>query len=177
MRGENMNQYDAFTSYLIHIGEEVFLFLRAKGALKEDAEDIVQNTFYKVYSMLHDLDENTIRPWFYRVALNDFVDLKRKKFQQHIPFTDEIESKLTSGQSDFEKLFNQHEIIQLLKNIKQQYREIFILKYYYELSYEEIAHLLNLNVANVKQKLYRARKTIRTEAGGKMAWIHRFKKP
>ena len=70
-----MNQNDAFTSYLFEVGEEVFLLLRSK----EDAEDIIQNTFYKIYSMLCDLEEKTIRPWFYRVALNEFADLKRKR--------------------------------------------------------------------------------------------------
>ena len=79
MRWKNMNQNDAFTSYLIKIVEEVFLHLRSKGATKEDAEDIIQNTFYKIYSMLSDLEEKTIRPWFYRVALYEFIDLKRKK--------------------------------------------------------------------------------------------------
>lgn len=171
-----MNKKDAFTSYLIQIGKEVFLVLRSKGASKEDAEDILQNTFYKIYSMINDLDEKTVRPWFYRVALNEFIDLKRKKFQHNVPLSDEIQSKLTSGDTDFEQLFDQDEIMHLLKNVKTEYREIFVLKYYYELSYEEIAQLLNLQVENVKQKLYRARKTIRKEVGGIMAWIHRFKK-
>ena len=171
-----MNKKDAFTSYLIQIGKEVFLVLRSKGASKEDAEDIIQNTFYKIYSMLNDLDEKTVRPWFYRVALNEFIDLKRKKFQHYVPLSDEIQSKLTSEDADFEQLFNQDEIMHLLKNVKTEYREIFVLKYYYEFSYEEIAQLLNLQVENVKQKLYRARKTIRSEVGGIMAWIHRFKK-
>ena len=171
-----MNQKDAFTSYLIQVGKEVFLVLRSKGASKEDAEDIIQNTFYKIYSMLSNLDEKTVRPWFYRVALNEFIDLKRKKFQHNVPLSDEIQSKLTSGNADFEQLFNQDEIMHLLKNVKMEYREIFVLKYYYELSYEEIAQLLHLQVENVKQKLYMARRTIRTEVGGIMAWIHRFKK-
>nr|WP_106779445.1 RNA polymerase sigma factor [Lysinibacillus timonensis] len=171
-----MKQKNAFTSYLIHVGEEVFLLLRSKGASKEDAEDIIQNTFYKIYSMLTDLDEKGIRPWFYRVALNEFIDLKRRRFQHNTPLSDEIQSKLTSGNADFEQLFNQDEIMYLLKNVKKEYREIFFLKYYYDLSYEEIAQLLHLQVDNVKQKLYRARKTIRTEVGGIKAWIHRFKK-
>lgn len=171
-----MNPKDTFTSYLIQVGKEVFLVLRSKGASKEDAEDIIQNTFYKIYSILGDLDEKTVRPWFYRVAFNEFIDLRRKKFQHNIPLSDEIQSKLISGDADFEQLFNQDEIMHLLKNVKKEYREIFVLKYYYDLSYEEIAQLLHLQVDNVKQKLYRARKTIRTEAGGIMAWIHRFKK-
>lgn len=131
-----MDQKDAFTSYLIQVGEEVFLPLRSKGASKEDAEDIIQNTFYKIYSMLHDLDEKTVRPWFYRVALNEFIDLKRKKFQHNVLLSDKIQSKLTSDNTDFEQLFNKDEIIYLLKNVKYEYREIFVLKYYYDLSYE-----------------------------------------
>lgn len=126
--------------------------------------------------MLSDLEEKNVRPWFYRVSLNEFIDLKRKKFQHNVPLSDEIQSKLTSGNADFEQLFNQDEIMHLLKNVKTEYREIFVLKYYYGLSYEEIAKLLHLQVDNVKKKLYRARKTIHTEVGGIMAWIHRFKK-
>lgn len=169
-----MNQKDGFTSYLIQVGEEVFLLLRSKGASKEDAEDIIQNTFYKIYSILSGLEEKVIRPWFYRVALNEFIDLKRKKFQHNTPLSDEIQSKLASGNTDFEQLFDQDEIMHLLKNVKKEYREIFVLKYYYEISYEEIAQLLALQVDNVKQKLYRARQTIRTEVGGNKAWINRF---
>ena len=171
-----MDRYDAFTSYLMKIGEEVFLLLRSKGATKEDSEDIIQNTFYKIYSMLSDLDEKTIRPWFYRVAINEFIDLKRKKYQFDVELSNEIQMKLASGNEDYERLFNQDEIMYLLKDVKKEYRELFLLKYYYELSYEEIAQLLQLQVENVKQKLYRARKTIRTNKRGISTWINPFKR-
>lgn len=171
-----MNQKDAFTSYLIQLGEEVFPLLRSKGASKEDAEDIIQNTFFKTYSLLPDLDEKTIRPWFYRVALNELIDLKRKKFKTNIPLSEDLQSKLATDHDDFEKLFNQDDIMYLLQNVKKEYRELFFLKYYYELSYEEIGQLLQMRTETVKKKLYRARKTIQKEVGGIKAWIHQFKK-
>ena len=74
-----MEKENILASYLIHLGEEVLRLLLAKGAIKEDAEDIIQNTFYKVYTLLDDLTESNIRPWFFRVALNEYIDLKRKK--------------------------------------------------------------------------------------------------
>lgn len=74
-----MGKENILTSYLINLGEEVFKLLLAKGAIKEDAEDIIQNTFYKVYTLLDSLTEDNIRPWFFRVALNEYIDLKRKK--------------------------------------------------------------------------------------------------
>lgn len=162
-----MRKEDALASYLITLGEEVFQLLLRKGARKEDAEDIIQNTFYKVYTLLDDLTDRTLRPWFFRVALNEYIDLKRKKEQQNIYLTEEIYSKLQHNDLEFDAVLNKDEIFYLLKDIKNEYREIFFLKYYYDFSYEEIATLLDIKANTVKQKLYRARKFIQVKIGGK----------
>ena len=99
-----MKKENVLASYLISLGEEVFHLLLAKGAKKEDTEDIIQNTFYKVYTLLDDLTESNIRPWFFRVSLNEYIDLKRKKDQQNINLTQEIYSKLQHTDHEFEKI-------------------------------------------------------------------------
>ncbi|AOH56577.1 RNA polymerase subunit sigma [Peribacillus muralis] len=162
-----MKKENALASYLINLGEEVFSLLLAKGARKEDAEDIIQNTFYKVYTLLDDLTESNIRPWFFRVALNEYIDLKRKKEQHNIYLTEEIYSKLQYTDREFDAVLNKDEIFHLLKNIKKEYKEAFFLKYYYDFSYEEIAAILDIKVDSVKQTLYRARKFIHLKIGGK----------
>jgi RNA polymerase sigma factor (sigma-70 family) len=162
-----MKKEDILASYLIDLGEEVLKLLLAKGATKEDAEDIIQNTFYKVYTLLDDLKESTIRPWFFRVALNEYIDFKRKKEQQNIYLTEEIYSKLQYTDCEFDAILNKNEIFYLLKDIKKEYKEVFFLKYYYEFSYEEIATMLDVKVNSIKQKLYRARNLIHSRAGGK----------
>ncbi|MFC0561948.1 RNA polymerase sigma factor [Halalkalibacter alkalisediminis] len=162
-----MKKENILASYLINLGEEVFRLLLVKGATKEDAEDIIQNTFYKVYTLLDDLTDSNIRPWFFRVALNEYIDLKRKKEQQNIYLTEEIYSKLQHTDREFNAILNKDEIFYLLEDIKKEYKEIFFLKYYYDFSYEEIATILDIKVNSVKQKLYRARKFIHSEIGGK----------
>ena len=162
-----MKKEDILASYLIDLGEEVLKLLLAKGATKEDAEDIVQNTFYKVYTLLDDLKESTLRPWFFRVALNEYIDLKRKKEQQNIYLTEKIYSKLQYTDYEFDAILNKNEIFYLLRDIKKEYKEVFFLKYYYDFSYEEIATILDIKVSSVKQKLYRARKLIHSKIGGK----------
>ncbi|RLL40123.1 RNA polymerase sigma factor [Oceanobacillus piezotolerans] len=162
-----MKKENVLTSYLIKLGEEVFRLLLAKGAKKEDAEDIIQNTFYKVYTLLDNLTEKNIRPWFFRVALNEYIDLKRKKGHQNIYLTEEIYAKLQHTDNEFSVILNKDEIFHLLKDVKEEYKEIFLLKYYYDLPYEEIATILDIKVNSVKQKLYRARKFIHTKIGGK----------
>lgn len=158
---------NALASYLINLGEEVFRLLLAKGAKKEDAEDIIQNSYYKVYLLLDNLTESNIRPWFFRVSLNEYIDLKRKKEKQNVYLTEEIYSKLQQIDREIEVILNKDEIFYLLKDIKIEYKEIFFLKYYYDLSYEEISLILGIQVSSVKQKLYRARKFIQSELGGK----------
>lgn len=155
-----MREKNILTSYLINLGEEVFRLLMAKGARKEDAEEIIQNTFYKVYTLLDDLTDRNIRPWFFRVALNEFIDLKRRREQQNFYLTEDIYSKLQQTELEFDVILNKDEIFYLLKDIKKEYKEIFFLKYYYDFTYEEISILLNIKVNSVKQKLFRARKFI-----------------
>lgn len=162
-----MGKENILTSYLINLGEEVFKLLLTKGAIKEDAEDIIQNTFYKVYTLLENLTESNIRPWFFRVALNEYIDLKRKKEQQNIYLTEEIYSKLQYTDRELNAVLNKDEIFYLLKDIKLEYKEAFFLKYYYDFTYEEIALILDIQVNSVKQKLHRARKTIHSRVGGK----------
>ncbi|MGE8019293.1 RNA polymerase sigma factor [Peribacillus frigoritolerans] len=161
-----MKKENALTSNLINLGEEVFKLLLARGAKKEDAEDIIQNTYYKIYTLLDKLTESNIRPWFFRVSLNQYIDLKRKKEQQNIYLTEEIYSKLSHIDCDFDTVLNKEEIFYLLKDIKKEYKEIFFLKYYYDFSYEEIATISDIQVDSVKQKLYRARKFIHSKIGG-----------
>lgn len=162
-----MKNENVLASYLISLGEEVFRLLMAKGARKEDAEDIIQNTFYKVYTLLDGLTEDNLRPWFFRVALNEYVDLKRKKEQQNLYLTEEIYAKLQHTDREIDAILNKDEIFYLLKDVKKEYKEIFLLKYYYDFSYEEIAVILEMKVSSVKQKLYRARKFIHAKTGGK----------
>jgi len=161
-----LKKENVFASYLISLGKEVFNLLRTKGAKKEDADDIIQNTFYKVYTLLDNLTESNLRPWFFRVALNEYIDLKRKKEQQNIHITAEIYSKLQHTERDLDAILNKDEIFYLLKDVKEEYKEIFFLKYYYDFSYEEIATVLDIKVNSVKQKLYRARKSIHSQIGG-----------
>lgn len=162
-----MKKENVLSSYLVNLGEEVFQLLLVKGAKKEDAEDIIQNTYYKVYMLLDDLTESNLRPWFFRVSLNQYIDLKRKKELQNIHLTEEIYSKLQHSDREFDTILNKDAILYLLKDIKKEYKEIFFLKYYYDFSYEEIALILDIRVDSVKQKLYRARKFIHSKVGGK----------
>ena len=124
-----MKKEDVFATYLLSLGKEVRNLLQSKGARKEDAEDIIQNTFYKVYTLLDDLTDTNLRPWFFRVALNEYIDFKRKKEQQNIHITEAVYAKLQHIDREFDAILNKEEILYLLKDIKKEYKENLFLKY------------------------------------------------
>ena len=123
-----MKKENVFASYLISLGKEVFNLLRTKGAKKEDAEDIIQNTFYKVYTLLDNLTESNLRPWFFRVALNEYIDLKRKKEQQNIHITEEIYTKLQHTERDLDAILNKDEIFYFIKRHQGRIQRNFLFK-------------------------------------------------
>ncbi|WEG72834.1 RNA polymerase sigma factor [Vagococcus intermedius] len=150
----------SFDEQLLTISVEVKRYLISKGATKEDAEDAVQNTFYKMLILTDDLSPRTIRAWFYRVAMNNLIDMKRrektgKRLVKQVFDADDSSQKLDVNWLERDQL------VQLLTELKEEYREILMLKYYYELSYEEIGTVLNYSEHNVRTLLYRARKAAR----------------
>lgn len=75
--------------------------------------------------------------------------------------------RLQYTESEFDAILNKDEIFCLLKDVKKEYKEVFFLKYYYDLSYEEIETILDMKVNSVKQNVYRARKSIHSKIGGR----------
>lgn len=156
-----MQKKEDFESYIISLGEEVCHFLISKGASLHDAQDCVQNTFYKLLISMETLSAERIRPWFYRVTLNDYIDLQRKITPYS--FEEKQDSPLTAG--GIESSLLKDEILSVLAGVKEEYGELLILKYYYQFSYDEIAKLLLIKPNSVKQKLARARAAIKKESG------------
>lgn len=137
----------------------VYSYLLKMGASKEDAEDIVQDTAYKFLQYI-DSVTNT-QSWLFRVAVNQYYDLTRKKsrrkeillkFNIHELFEEDTpESALL--QSELVK-----DIHELLKRLKPKYRQLLLLKYSTGLKISEIAELYGMKEGSVKTILHRARK-------------------
>ncbi|MFJ7310731.1 RNA polymerase sigma factor [Peribacillus frigoritolerans] len=137
----------------------VYSYLLKMGASKEDAEDIVQDTAYKFLQYI-DSVTNT-QSWLYRVAVNQYYDLTRKKsrrkeillkFNIHELFEEDT-PEIALLQSELVK-----DIHELLKRLKPKYRQLLLLKYSTGLKINEIAELYGMKEGSVKTILHRARK-------------------
>lgn len=132
-----------------------------------DAEDTAQNVFVAVYKALPRFRmQSKVSTWIYRIAINQCISWRRGR-REELP----IEFDIVDSSPHFEDAEKRREINRLMQKLAPHYRAVLILKYYRELSYEEIAEILAWSPDKVKCYLHRARnifkKLYEAEFGGK----------
>lgn len=147
------------------------LYLMKSGCSKQDAEDIVQETFCKAIEYMAELSTDNISAWLFRVAVNQWRDMCRQNKRRPGISIDVLElAENLKNESDGEFLFLQRQesqnIRDALNRLTDVYKNLLLLKYDMDLSYEQIGVLLNMNESTVKTYLYRARKAFQKEWRG-----------
>lgn len=136
----------------------VYRYLRKSGVPHLDAQDIVQETAYKFLLYYDSIQTPKIRSWLIRVALNFHYDQYRKN--KKLDFT-ETQVEMLSNDLPENILLQKEkwsEIEHILSQLKPQYKELILLKYREDLSYDEISLLLDMKMNTIRTSLYRARK-------------------
>lgn len=140
----------------------IYKYLLKLGCNKDNAEDIVQDTFYKALKYIDGIETDKISAWLFKVAINKYYDLCRKNNRYtHLSIDEEIfKGTLTDRKlvEDFIlDLERKDEILQILNSISETHKNLLFFKYDMGLSYKEIADLLEINENTVKTYLFRAR--------------------
>jgi len=134
---------------------------------QEDALDLTQETFLQAYRQLSQFrNQANFYTWLYRIATNKTLDFLRKE-KSRTEKTDKLvnESKgsfsLNSEQSNPEQLYIQRErqelVQEVIKSLPEKYLITLILNHYQQLSYHEIADILQIPLKTVATRIYRAR--------------------
>lgn len=131
---------------------------------KNDAEDAVQNTFLKLLKTdLKFNDEEHIRKWLIRVAVNECKNIWKSFWRKNITSFDELEKEPVYIEPVKRELFNE------VMKLPQKYSVVIHLYYYEGYSVKEIAQILDISDTNVQTRLMRARNKLREQLKG--AWI------
>jgi RNA polymerase sigma-70 factor (ECF subfamily) len=127
------------------------------------AEDVVQETFLRLYRMRSRVDPTRpLRPLLLKIASNCAVDMLRRRrpeedWEEQIHSgrgAEPVQTAIGDGQG--------HEVIaDELGNLPSQYRVVLILRYGHDLSYKELASVLDVSVGAVTQRLRRAKELLR----------------
>lgn len=118
----------------------------------QDAEDVVQDTFLRYYTMKKEFDsEQHIRAWLIRVAINKAKNCNRTFWRRNKCSLEEYMETLTFETPESENLF------ETVMKLPEKYRIVIHLFYYEDYTVHEIAEILNLSESNVKVRLSRGR--------------------
>jgi RNA polymerase sigma-70 factor (ECF subfamily) len=131
------------------------------------AEDIAQETFVQALQSIDSLrDGARFKVWLLKIARNKCIDAIRRtprwvSLDQNKDLEREISLKSAPAPDDPEIRFTEDDLLTALRSLRQDYREIFVMKHINNLTYREISEILNMTVSAVGEKLYRVRSMIR----------------
>jgi RNA polymerase sigma-70 factor (ECF subfamily) len=159
-----ISQEIAFKNLINQYKERLYWHIRKIVISHDDADDVLQNTFIKIFKNIHSFKgESQLYSWMYRIATNESITFINKKAkEQHIDLSD-LQYKLADN-LDSDTYFSGDEIQHLLQKAivtlppKQQI--IFNMKYFDEMKYIEISEILNTSVGALKASYFHAVKKI-----------------
>lgn len=128
-----------------------------------EAQDLTQEAFLRAYQRLESYDLNRpFGPWMRRLAANLCLNHLQSRRPDQAPLDDELDA--ASGAPDpgaaLEASQQSEAIRAALLSLPPHYRAVVELRHYQDLSYQEIAHALDLPISDVKSHLFRAHKLL-----------------
>ena len=164
----------AFSDLIAKYERKIFRLAQHITQNREDAEDVLQETFLKAYEHLDQFQGNSkFYTWIVRIAVNQaLMKLRKRKSDRTVSMDEGIDTgedivvrEIAAWDEDPEQSYSRDEINVILneavESLAPAYRTVFVLRDVEELSTEETAEALDLSIPAVKSRLLRARLQLR----------------
>ncbi len=151
----------AFNELVFRYQEKVYWIARRFTNDHDNADDITQDVFCKMYESLRDFrGESSLYTWLYRVTVNASLNfLRRQKLRDFFRLEDLLEvggDEQESPDAIVEKAEHQSLVEEAVASLPEKQRAVFVMRYYEELPYEEIAGILKTTVGGLKANYFHA---------------------
>ncbi len=164
----------AFTALVKRYESKIFRLAQHITQNREDAEDVLQETFLKAYEHLDQFQGNSkFYTWIVRIAVNQaLMKLRKRRSDKTVSIDESIDTgedtvvrEIAAWDENPEQHYSREELGEILssaiESLAAPYRAVFILRDMEELSTEETAEALDLSIPAVKSRLLRARLQLR----------------
>lgn len=158
-------------SYLVNRYQvKILYYIRRLGVISlEESQDVAQDIFLKVYLNLNDFKSDLkFSSWLYRIAHNQVISNFRKYHARAEAYSsplDEVALNLLSNDilpdNQIDRKILKNLLIDAISKLEPRYREIIILKFFEEKSYQEISDILRKPEGSVASMLNRAKKSLK----------------
>ena len=155
----------ALNELLLRYQEKIYWLARRFCSEHDAADEIVQEVFIKVYESLKSFrSDSSFYTWLYRITVNSSLNSIRRQRARNIFHLDELldykDTKTDLPDETLEKNEQQILIEQAIERLPEKQKAVFILRYYDELPYEDIAVILKTSVGGLKANYFHAVKKI-----------------
>ena len=147
------NYNDCVTQY----ADNVFRFIVKNLKHEEDAKDIIQTAFEKLWRNREAVENDKCKSYLFTVAYNQMIDHIRKNKRIHLQEDFNEDSRIGHQTNSQTKKI----LMEALNKLNETQKNLVMLKDYEGYSYEEIGKIMNLSDSQVKVYLHRARLTLR----------------
>lgn len=168
----NENDENAYAELMNRYRDSLYFMMLKMTKDPLDAEDLTIEAFSKAFRSLKNYQpEFAFSTWLFKIAVNNCIDFLRKKREfvsldepnndaQNLELANVIPANAKLPDETIIKKQQIQQIRAIIQKLKPHYQTLIYLRYFQELSYEEIARIMNLPVGTIKAQLFRAREFI-----------------
>lgn len=157
----------AFNLIIRKYSRRLYWHIRHLVLIHEDADDLLQETFIKVFRHLKDFEgRSSLYSWMHRIAINEALNhLKKKRAEASIEDHQELFNQLKAdpyfeGDEEYVRL------LEIIQDLPDKQKLVFQLKYFERMKYEEMAELLGGSIGSLKASYHHAVKKIEKKLSG-----------
>jgi len=142
--------------------EKLYWHIRRIVHIHDDADDVLQNTFIKVFKNLSTFKrESKLYTWLYRIATNEALSfLKKKKTSFALDDPDLYIEKIVTADSYFDAEEANVLLLKAIDRLPQKQKLVFNMRYYDEMDYKSISEVLMVSVGGLKASYHHALKKV-----------------
>lgn len=153
-------QQHAFRELMSEYKERLYWHIRRMVINHDDADDVLQNTFVKVFRSINNFKaESSLYTWLYRIATNESITFLNSKANKYKISGEELQEYLINNlEADafFEGDAVQLKLQKAIAALPEKQRLVFNMKYFDDLKYEEISEILNTSIGALKASYHHA---------------------
>ena len=154
----------AFTSIIKKYQEKLYWHVRRMVVDHDDANDVLQNVFIRVWNALGNFREDSqLYTWLYRIGTNEaltWIEQQKRRSSVSLSDNEDMFSERLTAQKDFDPNKIEWKLQQAIQSLPEKQKIVFNLRYYDEMPYEEMAGVLGTSVGALKASYHHAVKKV-----------------
>lgn len=150
---------DGFRSLVVTYQERLYHHIRRQVGSHEDADDVLQNTFLKVFRHLESFEGRSgLYTWLYRIASNEIANHHQRQKRVRVVEMSELKPVHADSYLDTDGL--EEALEEMVMTLPERQQMVFRMRYYDEMSYKDMAGMLHLTEGALKASFHHAVKKI-----------------